>query len=198
MKRGPRLQRRVGAIVMGASAGGIEALTALLPALSEALPLPVFIVQHLTRERPSLLVDLFEGYCKLPVREATDNAPVEPGTVYFAPPDYHLLIDVGPRIALSVDPPVHFSRPSIDVLFESAIDQFGSLLLAILLTGANEDGAAGIKAVREGGGTTIVQDPASAQVSAMPAAALASCEPDLVLDLTGIAAVLSALPENCQ
>jgi two-component system, chemotaxis family, protein-glutamate methylesterase/glutaminase len=193
----PRLQRKVGAIAMGASAGGIEALTALLPALSDALPLPVFIVQHLHRERPSLLVDLFEDYCRLPVCEATDNAPVEPGTVYFAPPNYHLLIDVGPRIALSVDAPVHYSRPSIDVLFESAIDQYGSLLLAILLTGANEDGAAGIRAVCDGGGITIIQDPASAQVPAMPTAALANCEPDLVLDLAGIATVLAALPENC-
>jgi len=197
MKRTPRLQRKVGAIAMGASAGGIEALTALLPALSDALPLPVFIVQHLTRERPSLLVGLFERYCRLPVCEATDNAPVEPGTVYFAPPDYHLLIDAGPRIALSVDPPVHYSRPSIDVLFESAVDQYGSLLLAILLTGANEDGAGGIQAVREGGGMTIVQDPASAQVAAMPTAALARCAPDLVLDLAGIAAVMAALPESC-
>jgi two-component system chemotaxis response regulator CheB len=197
MKRELRLPRRVGAIAMGASAGGIEVLTALLPALSAALPLPVFIVQHLTRERPSLLVDLFEGYCKLAVCDATDNAPVEPGTVYFAPPDYHLLIDKGPRIALSVDPPVHYSRPSIDVLFESAIDQYGSLLLAILLSGANEDGAAGIKAVREGGGMTIVQDPASAQVPAMPTAALAICDPDLVLDVADIAALLASLPENC-
>jgi two-component system chemotaxis response regulator CheB len=198
MKREPRLQRKVGAIAIGASAGGIEALTALLPALSDALPLPVFIVQHLSRERPSLLVGVFESCCRLSVCEATDNAPVEPGTVYFAPPDYHLLIDTGPRIALSVDPPVHYSRPSIDVLFESAIDQYGSLLLAILLTGANQDGAAGIRAVRDGGGITVVQDPASAQVPTMPAAALASCDPDLVLDLAGIAAVLAALPENSQ
>jgi two-component system chemotaxis response regulator CheB len=196
VKRETRLERKVGAIAMGASAGGIEALTALLPALSDALPQPVFIVQHQRRERSSLLVSLFEGDCRLPVLEAIDNAPVEPGTVYLAPPDYHLLIDTGPRIALSVDPPVHYSRPSIDVLFESAIDQYGSLLLAILLTGANEDGAAGIKTVRDAGGITIVQDPASAQVPTMPTAALASCEPDLVLDLAGIAAVLAALPEN--
>jgi two-component system chemotaxis response regulator CheB len=198
MKGELRLPHRVGAIAIGASAGGIESLTVLLPALSEALPLPVFIVQHLTRERPSLLVGLFEGYCKLPVCEATDNAPVEPGTVYFAPPDYHLLIDTGPRIALSVDPPVHYSRPSIDVLFESAIDQYGSLLLAILLSGANEDGAAGIKAVHEGGGMTIVQDPGSALVPAMPTAALALCEPDFILDVAGIAELLAALPESCE
>ena len=191
------MQRKVGAIAIGTSAGGIEALTVLLPALPDALPLPVFVVQHVTRARPSLLVDLFERCCRLPVCEASDNAPVEPGTVYFAPPDYHLLIDTCPRIALSVDPPVHYSRPSIDVLFESAIDQYGSLLLAILLTGANADGAAGIKAVCDGGGMTIVQDPKAAQAPTMPSAALARCEPDLVLDLAAIAAVLAALPENC-
>jgi two-component system, chemotaxis family, protein-glutamate methylesterase/glutaminase len=192
------LQRPIGAIAMGASAGGIEALSVLLPALPASLPLPIFIVQHLNRERPSLLVSLFEKYCKLPVCEATDNAPVQAGTVYFAPPDYHLLIDAGPRIALSVDPPVHYSRPSIDVLFESASDQYGSSLLAILLTGANSDGAAGIKAVRDNGGMTIVQDPSSAHAPTMPQAALASGLPDLVLDLSGIAAVLTALPESGQ
>jgi two-component system, chemotaxis family, protein-glutamate methylesterase/glutaminase len=196
LRRAPQLQRKVGAIVMGTSAGGIEALALLLPALPALLPLPVFVVQHLNRERPSMLVSVFQGCCRLRVCEALDNAPIEAGTVYFAPPDYHLLIDTGARIALSVDPPVHYSRPSIDVLFESAIDEYGSLLLAILLTGANDDGAAGIKAVRDGGGSTIVQDPASAQVSTMPAAALANCTPDLVLDLAGIAAVLTALPEN--
>jgi two-component system, chemotaxis family, protein-glutamate methylesterase/glutaminase len=198
MTREPQLQRRIGAIAIGASAGGIEALTVLLPALSRTLPWPLFIVQHLIRERPSLLVSLFEKKCKLPVCEATDNAPVEAGTVYFAPPDYHMLIDTGPRIALSVDPPVHYSRPSIDVLFESAADQYGPALLAVLLTGANADGAAGIKAVRDGGGMTIVQDPNSAQSPTMPRAALANGAPDLVLDLAGIAAVLAAVPENAQ
>jgi two-component system chemotaxis response regulator CheB len=191
-----RLPRPVSAIVIGASAGGIEALGVVLPALPAKLPLPVFVVQHLIREKPSLLVELFEITCRLAVCEAVDKTPVEPGTVYFAPPDYHLLIDTGPRIALSVDPPVHYSRPSIDVLFESAIEQYGSGLLAILLTGANEDGAAGIRAVHHAGGTTIVQDPASAQVPAMPAAALEGGDPDFVLDLAAIATVMASLSEH--
>jgi two-component system chemotaxis response regulator CheB len=189
-------QHRIRGIVVGASAGGLEALSILLPALPAGLRLPVFIVQHLTRERPSLLAGLFDARCKLIVCEALDNAPIEPGIVYFAPPDYHLLIDAGARLALSVDAPVHYSRPSIDVLFESAVDHYGAALLAILLTGANEDGASGLKAVREGGGMTIVQDPRSAQVATMPAAALALSPPDFVLDLAMIAEGLTSLAET--
>jgi two-component system chemotaxis response regulator CheB len=110
------LERRIDAIVLGASAGGVEALTVLLPCLSAELRAAVFIVVHLPRERPSLLTELFVSKCALHVREAEDKMPVEPGTVYFAPPNYHLLLDKGPQLALSVDDPVHLSRPSIDVL----------------------------------------------------------------------------------
>ncbi len=116
---------RIEAVVIGTSAGGVEALSALLPALPAGVCAPVFVVLHLPRERPSLLVDIFGPKCAVPVREAVDKDPIEPGTVYFAPPDYHLLIDDGPTIALSDDEPVHHSRPSVDVLFESAADAFG-------------------------------------------------------------------------
>ncbi|MDQ2735704.1 MAG: chemotaxis protein CheB, partial [Pseudomonadota bacterium] len=119
--------------------------------------------------------------------------PVEVGTVYFAPPDYHLLLDTGPTLALSADAPVHYSRPSIDVLFESAAIVYGERLLGIVLTGANEDGAAGCEAVQRAGGLTLVQHPESAQSSTMPASALRRIEPSYVLSLEAIAELLGTL-----
>lgn len=187
------LAGRVDAVVVGASAGGVEALLTLLPALPAGLPVPIFIVLHLPRDRPSLLADIFVRKCALPVREAQDKEPIRPGTVYFAPPDYHLLIDVGPQLALSADELVHYSRPSIDVLFESAADIYGPRLLGVILTGANEDGAAGLAAVHEAGGITIVQQPHSAQVKQMVVSALNRNPESLVLDLGGIAGLLRTL-----
>lgn len=186
------------AIVVGGSAGSIEALAVLLPALPARQRAAVFIALHLPRDRPSLLCDIFQPRCALPLREAQDKEPVEAGTVYFAPPDYHLLVDAGPRLALSVDDPVHFSRPSIDVLFESAADAYAGRLLAILLSGANHDGAQGIAAVQAAGGTTIVQDPESAPMSTMPEAALQLCTPDHVLPPQRIADWLAALPQGAR
>ena len=118
---------------------------------------------------------------------------VEPGTVYFAPPDYHLLLDKGPQLALSIDELVHFSRPSIDVLFESAADVYAERLMGIILSGANEDGSAGLAAVHRAGGVTIVQEPDSAQVPLMVLSALKRSPPDFVLPLEAIAALLRTL-----
>jgi two-component system chemotaxis response regulator CheB len=195
-------ERRIEAIVIGASAGGVEALSVLLPALPAGLRAAVFIVLHLPRERPSLLVEVFAPKCARPVREAQDKEPVEPGTVYFAPPDYHLLVDGhllvddGPQLALSADEPVHFSRPSIDVLFESAAEAYGDRLLGIILTGASADGASGLEAVHRAGGATVVQQPASAQVPLMVESALRRSPVDRVLSLDDIAGLLGALPER--
>lgn len=195
--------RSVAAIVIGTSAGGVGALSLLLPALPVALPLPVLVALHLPRDRRSLLVDVFGPRCALPVVEATDKMPLGRGAVVFAPPDYHLLVDAGPpdapqvpRVALSVDAPVHYSRPAIDVLFESAADAYGARLLAILMTGANQDGAAGLQAVRLAGGMALVQDPATAEAPYMPAAALAAGPVDLVLPLARIAGLLHTLCEG--
>jgi two-component system chemotaxis response regulator CheB len=185
---------RIEAVAIGASAGGVEALSVVLPALPAGLRLPVFAVLHLPRERPSLLADVFGPKCTVPVREAGDKEPIADGTIYFAPPDYHLLIDEGPSIALSADEPVHHSRPSIDVLFESAADVYGAGLLAILLTGGNQDGAAGLAAVREAGGTVVVQDPEEAYAPVMVAAALALGPVHHCLRLQEIAGLLSGLP----
>lgn len=160
-------------IVIGGSSGAIDALNTLLPALPASLEAAVIVVLHLVRDRRSLLVDIFRERCALTVQEAEDQLPIRPGHLYFAPPDYHLLVDQGPRLALSVGEPVYFSRPSIDVLFESAADCYGPRLLGVLLSGANEDGAAGLAAIHAAGGRTVVQAPSSAAMPVMPEAALA-------------------------
>lgn len=190
---GPSLRGRVDAVVIGASAGGIDSLSQILPLLPSTLAAPIMIVLHLPHERPSLLVDVFAPKCKCNVREALDKEPLSPGTIYFAPPDYHLLIDHGPAVALSTDPEVNFSRPSIDVLFESAADVFRDRVAAIVLSGANSDGAEGLRAVRDGGGVVIVQQPESASVRAMVDAALDSVTPDFVMNAAGIASLLATL-----
>ena len=136
--------RRIEAVVIGCSAGGIEALMALLPAFNRDCGVAVLVVVHLPRERPSRLVEVFANRCQLAVSEAEDKQPVQAGNLYFAPPDYHLLIEAGPSLALSVDDLVHFSAP-VDVLFESG----GRCLRASVgevLSGANPDGASGLAA----------------------------------------------------
>ncbi|CAN5906785.1 chemotaxis protein CheB [soil metagenome] len=186
------------AIVIGASAGGVEALSVLLPALRVDLRVAVFVVLHLPRDKPSLLAEIFATKCAVRVQEAADKEPVRPGTVYFAPPDYHLLIDKGaldmtPSLALSADEPVHYSRPAIDVLFESAADVYGAGLLGIVLTGANQDGAAGLNAVHRAGGRAVVQDPAGAQAPLMPESALLRTPAAFTGTLEDIAAWLRML-----
>jgi two-component system, chemotaxis family, protein-glutamate methylesterase/glutaminase len=211
----------IDAVVIGASAGGVEALSVLLPALPAALRPAVLIVVHLPRERASVLPEIFSSKCVRPVREPEDKEPVVPGTVYFAPPDYHLLVDsaspgsgapdgAGPAVpngrdrgrgdvplaaqfALSADDLVNFSRPSIDVLFESAADVYGQRMLGIILTGANHDGAAGLAAVHEAAGITVVQHPDTAQSSLMPMAAIKRSPVDYVLTLDQIADLLRTL-----
>jgi two-component system, chemotaxis family, protein-glutamate methylesterase/glutaminase len=186
--------RHIEAVVIGASAGGVEGLAMLLPALPKTLSAAVFVVLHLPRERPSLLSEIYAPKCSAPVKEAEDKEPVQPGTVYFAPPDYHLLLERGPHLALSVDEPVHFSRPSVDVLFESAADVYGQRLLGIILTGASEDGAAGLEAVRHAGGLTVVQEPEGSYESQMAISALKRGPADYVLPLARIAELFASLP----
>jgi two-component system chemotaxis response regulator CheB len=185
--------RRVDAVVIGTSAGGVQALSEILPALRPDCAASIFVVLHLPRERPSRLVEIFAPKCAVPVREALDKEPVEPGVVYFAPPDYHLLLDVGPQVVLSVDDVVHYSRPSVDVLFESAADVYGDRLMAVVLTGANEDGSSGLAAVCDAGGWAVVQEPATAQAPMMVVSALKRCPDALVLELSGIAELFGQL-----
>jgi two-component system chemotaxis response regulator CheB len=187
------LAGRIDAVVIGASAGGIEALSVLLPALPAGLRPPVFIVLHLPRDRPSVLVEIFTPKCAVPIREAQDKEAVMPGTVYFAPSNYHLLVDDGPQLALSADDPVHHSRPSIDVLFESAMEIYNDRLLGIILSGANEDGASGLAAIHDAGGITVVQSPQTARAPHMVLSALKLRQADCVLPLDEIAGMLRTL-----
>lgn len=174
------------AIVIGASAGAVQALSQILPRLPVSYPLPVIIVVHVPAS-PSGLVALFRTKCAIAVREPEDKEPITAGTVYFAPPGYHLLVEDGQSFALSMDEPVLFSRPSIDILFESAADSYREALTGVILTGANEDGAAGAAAIGAAGGTVIVQQPEGAFASAMPSAALARCPAAQALPIEKIA-----------
>jgi len=181
------------AIVIGASAGGVEALLALLSPLREGFTLPIIVVLHLPDERRSLLAEVFARRVLMPVREATDKTLVEAGTLYFATPGYHLSVEHDRSFSLSLEDRVHHSRPAIDYLFESAADTYGSALAAVLLTGANRDGARGLSHVKRRGGLTIVQDPTEAQVATMPQAALDIHEPDHILPIGGIGRLLVEL-----
>jgi two-component system chemotaxis response regulator CheB len=185
--------KEIEAVVIGASAGGIQALSVVLPGLPAGLRAPVFIVLHLPRDQPSVLAEIFGRKCAVPVREAEDKEAVAAGTVYFAPNNYHMLLDRGPQLSLSADAPVHHSRPSVDVLFESAADVYQERLLGIILTGANQDGALGLAAVHDAGGITVVQQPDTAASPHMVLAALKLCPADWVLPLEDIAALLRTL-----
>lgn len=185
--------RRFDAIVLGASAGAVDAFSVLLPALPPNYPLPLLVVVHLPRDRDSTLPELYRSRCRVEVKEAEDKEPLRAGVVYFAPPDYHLLVEADGRLSLSNEEPVLYSRPSIDVLFESAAEVFEERLLGIVLTGANHDGARGLRAICEAGGTGIVQDPGTARAPAMPLAAQAACPGARSLSLDQIRDFLQSL-----
>jgi len=184
--------RRCTAVVIGASAGGVNALIDILPALPAACPFPVVAVLHVMRGRQNQLVEVFAQRVALTVEEAADKGELAPGTLYFAPADYHLSIEADRTFSLSLEPPVHFARPAIDITMASAADVYGPELMGILLTGANHDGAAGLAAIGAAGGVTVVQDPAEAQVSVMPEEAIRLRMPDLVLPLRDIGRLLVA------
>jgi two-component system, chemotaxis family, protein-glutamate methylesterase/glutaminase len=187
--------QRFGAVVIGASAGGVEALNHLLPVLPKEFAPPVLIVVHVRQGPPSLLPGLFATRCVLPIEEPFDKDEIAPGTIYFAPAGYHMLVEAeggaAPSIALSVDPPVRFSRPSVDVLFESAAHAYGERLLGIVLSGANDDGARGARAIRDAGGECWAQAPSTSSSPAMPLAAITEGAVHEVLTLDEMARRLS-------
>ena len=185
------LLRRCEALVIGASAGAVEALSQLLPVVPRASRVPIVVVVHLPPNRPSLLPELFAARCAASVREPEDKQPISAGTIWFAPSNYHLLFEKERTFSLSIEPPVNFSRPSIDVLFESAADAFGSKLCAIVLTGSNDDGARGALHVRRQGGLVAVQDPQDAEAREMPQAALAAADPQVIATLPELAQLIS-------
>lgn len=174
---------------MGASWGGLHALGVVLGGLPATFGAPVVIVQHRGSRDPELLAGLLDRRCPLVVGDAHDKEGLRPGRAYVAPSGYHLLVEPG-SLALSTDAAVQHSRPSIDVLFASAADVYRERVAAVLLTGANRDGAAGLCAVAASGGHTIVQDPGEAERREMPDGALAVLRPDAVLPLAGVAPVL--------
>lgn len=181
------------AVVVGASAGAVEAVGGLLAGLPAGFEPAVVVVVHLPPDRPSLLARIFAGRCALPVVEAEDKQPLAGGAVFIAPPDYHLLVEREARLALSRDGWVHFSRPSIDVLFESAAAALGDRVAGVLMTGASADGAAGLRSIALAGGATAVEDPDTAYASTMPRAALALMRPDLVGDVAALTRWVRAL-----
>ncbi len=181
------------AVVIGASVGAIKALSIILPALPANYPFAVFVVVHLPPDRRSLLADIFASRCAIAVKEAEDKEVIRASTVYFAPADYHLLVEPDFTLSLSSDEPVIYSRPAIDVLFQSAADAYGDLLTGVVLTGASSDGGNGLKAVCLAGGRAIVQRPDTAEESAMPKAALAACPAASPLSPGEIAFALNAL-----
>lgn len=180
------------AIVIGGSAGSIEALSKVLPALPGDFPVPILVVVHLPPDKDSVIANLFRDKCALSVHEARDKEPIEHGSVYFAPPDYHLQIETDRHISLSYDEPRLFSRPSIDVLFESAADVYGDQLIGIILSGGNSDGAQGLKTILAEGGFALVQSPGDAQTTAMPEAAIEACPTAEVVPADKMASLLKA------
>ncbi|KPC25578.1 Protein-glutamate methylesterase [Pseudomonas syringae pv. cilantro] len=183
----------VDAIVVGASAGGVEALLKIFSALRPGFSLPVLTVLHLPDDRRSQLAHVFQNRLQIPVKEADDKEDIVPGTLYFAPSSYHLSVESDRSLSLSQEDRVFYSRPSIDILFDSAADAYGSRLAGVLLTGANNDGARGLLQIRKNGGFTVIQDPSQAQASTMPEAALALHSPDYLLSLTDIGRLLVEL-----
>jgi two-component system chemotaxis response regulator CheB len=181
------------AIVIGVSSGGVQALKLLLGRLPVNFPLPVLIVQHISPDAGNGMAKLLDNLCAIRVKEADEQEPIEPETVYLAPPNYHLLVERGGLLALSADPPVSYARPSVDVLFESAAAVFGPALIGIVLTGANYDGSEGARTIKKSGGTVIVQDPKDADTPQMPLAAIGATQPDYIVALAEMPALLQQL-----
>jgi len=181
-------------VVIGTSYGGLAALQVLLPALRADFPLPVVVVQHRDKDADGLC-EFLQKRSVLPLSEPDDKEAIAPGRVYLAPRGYHLLIEKE-NFALSTESPVGYARPSIDVLFESAADAYQERTIGVVLTGANHDGAQGLARIKSYGGMAVVQDPASAVSSAMPAAALAAAAVDAVLTLAEIAPYLNQFSQR--
>jgi len=185
-----------GAIVIGASWGGIQALECLLSDLSSPFQLPILVVLHQERTARGGVIEVLNHHSRIPVQEAEEKQPVLPSVVYLAPPNYHLLVEADQTLSLCISPKVNYCRPSIDVLFESAADVYGAHLLGIILTGANDDGARGTKYIKEQGGKIIVQSPEEAEMPTMPESALKITTADFVLSLKLMARKLNELASH--
>ena len=186
--------RHYNAILIGASAGGFSALKRIIPHLSHRwMPGVVIVVHRGTRDTDDYLESSFNATCSLTVKQADEKESIEAGTVYFAPPNYHLLIEDDLTFSLSMEGPVNYARPAIDVAFESAAEVPDAVVAGVILTGANDDGSRGLRAIKRSGGLTIVQDPSTAEVPSMPRAAVERASPDRILPLASIGPFLAAL-----
>jgi two-component system chemotaxis response regulator CheB len=186
------------ALVIGTSYGGLDALKAILPILPADFSVPVLVVLHIGDNSNDSFINFLNGICKLNVKEAEEKLAIQPGTIYFAPPNYHMLVENDASISLSTDPKVHHSRPSIDVLFESAAWKFKNNLLGVILTGLNQDGAEGLQFIKELGGIAIVETPENALASIMPMSSVQLAQPDYILNLDEIANKIIELVSNNQ
>lgn len=184
-----------GVVVVGTSWGGLAALSELVSCLPLEFSLPICIAQHRSKDSDGLLVKLLQDLTALCVQEGEDKQPLAAGNIYIAPPDYHMLVD-REDIVLTVDAPVRFSRPSIDVLFRSAADTFKSSAIGVVLTGANEDGSAGLSWIVARGGRAIVQDPATAESVIMPASAARAVPSATILPLEEIGDALKRMTSS--
>ena len=185
-------------MVIGVSAGGMDALLTILPELPVDYSLVVVIVQHLRDDLPSTLAEVLNRQTDIAVIEALDKEPINKSTVYIAPPAYHLLTEENRTFSLSVEPRVNYARPSIDVLFDSAADVYQDRLVGVILTGSNKDGASGLEKIKSMGGLTICQDPATAQNPEMPQAAIDLFKPDQILPLEQIGPYLAQLDSTAN
>jgi two-component system chemotaxis response regulator CheB len=186
-------ERRPAIVVLGGSAGAIEVLQHLMSGLTKSFTPALAAVLHMPPGSRGVLHEIFAAPSRPPMKVAEDKEPIAPGTIYFAAPGYHLLVESDRTFALSLDELVHFSRPSIDVLFESAAEAYGDRVLGVILSGANSDGAEGLQAIAAGGGSTAVQLPATAGAPAMPQAALNACSDSFVGNVEEIADLLASL-----
>ncbi|MDD2540436.1 MAG: chemotaxis protein CheB [Desulfuromonadaceae bacterium] len=181
------------AVVIGVSTGGVAALKFILGALAPDFPIPVLVVTHITPDSDDSLAVLLDTLSAIRIKEADEMETITSGTVYLAPANYHLLVEREHRLALSIDPPVNFARPSVDVLFESAAEVYGPALIGVIMTGAGNDGSNGLLKIKNRGGITIVQDPADAEMDDMPRNALQLVKVDHVVSLKEIPTLLTRL-----
>lgn len=191
-----KASKKYKAIVIGVSSGGMEAMKIIFSTLPADFETPIVIVQHISPRSDSQWISILDKSCKLQLKEADEKEKIQKGYIYIAPPNYHLLIEKDQTFSLTIGERVNYARPAIDVLFETAAAAFRGSLIGIVLTGANHDGAAGLKAIKECGGLCMVQDPKTAVSAYMPETAIATVKPDYILPISGILELLISLDKK--
>lgn len=194
----PAATKKYELVAIGCSMGGMAAMEQIFGVLPEDFPVPIVVAQHRYRTSGEALPNFLRRHSKLSVVDADDKQWIRRGHVYLAPADYHLLVDRGGELSLSIDAAVAYSRPSIDVLFESAADAYPRAVVGVVLTGANADGARGVKRIKERGGFVVVQDPKTAESAEMPQAAINATRVDRILPLNRIGPFLVELCRNSE